>query len=449
MAYKALLTKVTTIRDHPNADKLKLAVVNGYQVIVGKDIHPDQLVVFFEAGGQLSEDFAKANNLYRDPTLNQDKTALPGMFDTNRRVRSIRLRGEMSDGYVVPLAYFDRLKKGLTGKLESMELGTTFDELDGLEICRKYQSPQQLRAVANANKSGRRVPRGELPMFPKHFDTSPFARESYRIKPEGMAYITEKLHGTSHRIGHVKDEVPLWETQKGIVRWFNKIFNKSVTTQVWRIVHGTRNVVIDSQDEYKTRNSFYGTDAFRDDATKHVAPKRGEVIYGEIIGYVNDTTPIMAVQSTEVIKKEKDLIQGLPEAIVYNYGCAPGTCKFYVYRIIQVNEDGHATELSWPQVKSRCGELGLDYVPEITRLSVTTEEELTNLNLAVEHFTNGLGDEVRFSSLAPHLKEGVVVRFESFEGGDPVVLKSKSRVFGLLEGYLRENDDYVDLEETS
>ena len=53
------------------------------------------------------------------------------------------------------------------------------------------------------------------------------------------------------------------------------------------------------------------------------------------------------------------------------------------------------------------------------------------------------------SSLDPNtLREGVVVRYETPDG-EIGWLKNKSFYFGVLEGYLKESDDYVDTEEAS
>lgn len=440
MAYQALVTEIHAVREHPNADKLNLATVVGYQVIVGKDIKQGEKVVFFEAGGQLSHEFVSENNLYRDTTLNKDPNASPGMLEKNRRVRAIRLRGEMSDGYVVPLRYFTKI--GISE--ESLTPGLLFTEIEGKEICKKYETQKQKTFQANNQPKKKK----EIKMFPQHFDTSPFHRESYQIKNKGNVYLTEKLHGTSHRLGHVQVEVPLWTTLKGFKKLVTKLFMKDQMTNVWEVVNGSRRVILDSTDAHKIRNSFYGTDEFRYKAVEGIIPKKGEILYGEIVGYVNADTPIMADQETKVIKKEKDLIEGLPEKIRFDYGCLPGQAKFYVYRITNVNEDGHETDLSWPQVKQRCSELGIDHVPEVGYSFADYSDSFTfeQFQKAVEFET----ETQRFSKLGNHIREGVVVRFEPLDGyTTPIVLKSKSRLFGLLEGYLRESDDFVDMEEVN
>jgi hypothetical protein len=47
--YKALVT-TAHVRPHPNADKLQLATVNGYQVILGLDVQDGDMGLFFEGG---------------------------------------------------------------------------------------------------------------------------------------------------------------------------------------------------------------------------------------------------------------------------------------------------------------------------------------------------------------------------------------------------------------
>lgn len=447
--YKAVLTRIHSVRPHANADRLNIATVLGYQVIVGKDLKEGDRVVFFEDGGQLSEEFASQNNLYRDATKNKDPNANPGMFEDSRRVKSIRLRGERSDGFVVPITHFDYIP-GLD--LNLYEDGITFDNIDGHEICKKYETPKQ--QAARLAGGAKKVKRGETPMFRKHPDTEPFKRESWRINEPGIIYITEKLHGTSHRIGHVKDEVPKSSLSKGIKKWFLNTFKKKETEEVWTYLNGSRRVIIDANDEVKTRNSFYGTDEFRYNVVKDLTLHKGEVLYGEIVGYAETETPIMAIQSVDVFKKDQNVLEYIganaDTKITYNYGCLPGECKFYVYRIAQVNEDGYEVELSWPQVKKRCKELGIEHVPEIG-FYVTDGTELSTADATdvIMKVTEGEGSHPRSALDNSHIAEGVVVRFEPFSGNPNVILKSKSSFFMNLEGHLRDLPDFIDMEDAS
>ena len=88
----------------------------------------------------------------------------------------------------------------------------------------------------------------------------------------------------------------------------------------------------------------------------------------------------------------------------------------------------------------RCRELGLKTVPPLHQFIAQGEDEVMNI-------VDGYMDN-RSSTLDDrHLMEGIVVRIENSEGTQ--FLKSKNDLFGILEGYLKEDENYVDVEETN
>jgi hypothetical protein len=209
----------------------------------------------------------------------------------------------------------------------------------------------------------------------------------------------------------------------------------------WAHVNGTRNVVLDTPDKV----GFHGSEKFRFDATASLEGRLrpGEVIYFELVGYTTDGNLIMGAQDTTALK-DKAITKAFGEKMEYTYGCLPGETKMFVYRIAQVFEDGSLIELPWPQVKKRCRELFIDYVPElITDSTWAMDEDVWQLQVTTETLTDGV------STLDPkHIREGVVLRIENPDGTVDFV-KNKSFVFGLLEGYIKEQEDYVDTEEIS
>ena len=91
----ASIETITNIRPHPNADKLSLATVLGWQVVVQKDLYNEgDKIVFITIDSivprcQWSEFLADKNN--------PDKPI---------RIKNIKLRGEYSSGLVIPLKEF-------------------------------------------------------------------------------------------------------------------------------------------------------------------------------------------------------------------------------------------------------------------------------------------------------------------------------------------------------
>jgi len=112
-----------------------------------------------------------------------------------------------------------------------------------------------------------------------------------------------------------------------------------------------------------------------------------------------------------------------------------------VYRITRVTDDGHVTELSWPQVKARCEQLGLKTVPDIDGPIVYTH------TFGLEGHISGLVEGS--STLDPrHIKEGVVLRIDTPDGRT-YFLKHKSFTFRLAEGMVKEDPNAVDMEEAA
>ena len=89
MSYNAIIAKIDNTKKHPTANRLLIGEVLGHQIIIGLDSKVGDIGVFFGDDGQLSEEYAKANDLIRyTDEKNGEKKG--GFFDKNRRVREIR-----------------------------------------------------------------------------------------------------------------------------------------------------------------------------------------------------------------------------------------------------------------------------------------------------------------------------------------------------------------------
>ena len=85
----ATIERITTVRHHPNADRLDLVFVLGYQCVTSRDsFSSEQLVIFIQPDSVLPTDQSWAQ-----PYL---KYARP-------RVRAIQIRNEWSEGLILPL----------------------------------------------------------------------------------------------------------------------------------------------------------------------------------------------------------------------------------------------------------------------------------------------------------------------------------------------------------
>lgn len=101
--YCAYITTIKEIRKHSNADRLQCCTIFGNNVIVDMNYSEGDRVVYFPTDGQLSEEFANDNNLVRRKDENGNNVG--GYLDPDKRnIKALNLRGEKSDGIVLPIA---------------------------------------------------------------------------------------------------------------------------------------------------------------------------------------------------------------------------------------------------------------------------------------------------------------------------------------------------------
>lgn len=432
MSYKAVVLRLKNVRPHPNADKVQLATCLGNQVVVGLDSKEDHIGVYFQSDGQLSHEFCHANNLYRKADLNKFPKDKCGMFDENRRVRAQKFRGEISDGFWIPLHNFGFIQ--VTGlDVEGFE----FDEWKGIPICNKYINPQTLK-IARENQGKKTRTAKKSIMFKEHFDTAHFGKHLHEYEFDQTLVITEKLHGTSGRIGHVLLERDLnWKDRLA------KLIGVKVQETEWKYMNGTRRVVLS-----ESKGTQFHDPTIRDKAMKLFEGnlRKGETAFFEIVGYESTGASIMpSVDTTKMGDKEFTKTYG--KSMSYSYGCEPTESAVYVYRMTLTDEDGHTIDYSWDDVVKRCNEIGVNHVPHIKTLTLnalagnhsTVEDARESLSSLVEAFGSGP------STLdTKHIKEGVCVRIEG--GINNRTTKFKSFEFKVLEGIVKDSG-VIDAEE--
>ena len=180
----ASVQKIENIRPHPNADKLELADVLGWQVVVGKGLYSNgDTVVYCEIDSVLP-----------------DEPEFEFMRPRNFRVKTIRLRGELGQGLCIPLnEYFNVASKHATpdenGNFDVTKVQVGDDITEKMKV-RKYALPEHDQNRANLHAANGLEP---FPGFLKKTDSMRI--QSYpRLLEEiqGMKlYVTEKEDGTS------------------------------------------------------------------------------------------------------------------------------------------------------------------------------------------------------------------------------------------------------------
>ena len=451
MAYCGYITKLKNVRKHSNADRLLIGECFGNTVVVGLDYKDGQLGVYFPTDGQLSEQFCKVNDLVRRKDENGNPAG--GYLDPDKRnIKAVKLRGEKSDGLFLPLTSLANFTT-----ISDLREGDTITILNGVEICKKY-IPRSNHRSGGSHGQVKRAKANFAPTFYEHVDTEQLAYNLHKFKTGDVVELTLKMHGTSGRTGYL----PLTKMKRN---WLDKILHRAGKEyKEYGYVTGTRRVVLDDKHD----GGYYDDNSFRHAMAAKFEGKlrKGEVVYYEIVGFVNASTPIMSSCNNSKIK-DKEFSKQYGAETVFSYGCNPDgeweetqysaapdvldfdktiapRCEVYVYRMTMVNEDGDVVEMSPDQMRLRCEQMGVNYVPVFERFIIPENpgEILTDKNGETGYGVCSAGEyvlrkvEQYFDGPDPigktHIREGVVARIVNRP--DIAVYKHKNFHFKVLSG---------------
>ncbi len=395
--YCAYITTIKELRKHSNADRLQCATIFGNNVIVDLNCYVGQKVIYFPVDGQLSEDFARENDLIRIKDENGNNVG--GYLDPDKRnIKALNMRGEQSDGLALPVEVLSKYTN-----IDKLKDGEQITILNGYEICRKY-IPKRNRVHHTQTTTGKtRKNRKDdenitYPFFVEHIDTAQLAFNEKAFKPGDTCYITLKMHGTSARTMNAV-EVTTKKRNKVLKRIFGL---KDKVSKRYKFISGTRRVALKDCGD----GGWYGSNAFREkyhNFFKERLPKGVEVFY-EIVGWVDDNKTIMGKCSNKLIK-DKEFSKQYGDETIFSYGCNVGQNECYVYRMTLTNEDGYTVEIPWEQVQIECEKMGVKCVPTFEKFIYTTWDDLMG---RVQRYYDG-ADPVGKS----HIREGVVVRIDN------------------------------------
>ena len=213
---------------------------------------------------------------------------------------------------------------------------------------------------------------------------------------------------------------------------------KPVPIKDWGAVSGSRRVTLDFDDTKSVSDGYYNDMEFRRKWHNLIAPKlhKGETVYFEIVGYVDENTLIMPQGNNHKVG-DAEFIRQYGETTEFTYGCEPGECDAYVYRITKTDEDGFMVEYPDWLMRLRCEQMGLKCVPKFEDFIYTTQEDLLE---RVNKYVDG-PDPIGKT----HVREGVVVRIQNRERFK--ALKTKNINFKILEGIISDSAKAPDMEE--
>ena len=439
--YSAYVTTLKELHKHSNADRLQCVSVFGNNVIVDLSYSEGQRVVYFPVDGQLSEEFATDNNLVKKyvPVSELDDAQIEGkqivqkdgvdcinvggyMDAEKRNITALKLRGEKSDGLVLPI---ETLSKYVD--VSTLKDGDMISVIDGHEICRKYIPKRQRRNSTDSGKSKLNLKEVKevisYPTFILHSDTEQLAYNQNAFKEGDICYITLKMHGTSARTANVIEV-----TKKKRPRIIKKLFHiGDKETARYAVVSGTRRTTLRTYD-----GGYYGSNKFRQkwhDFFKDKLPK-GVCVYYEIVGYTEGDQTIMGKCSNKLVK-DKEFTKTYGDTTVFSYGCDVGENDIYVYRMTMINEDGFVVEIPFEEMQILCEKMGAKCVPLFEKFIFTTWDDLMQ---RVEKYYDG-ADPIGKT----HIREGVVVRIANREKF--TAYKHKNFYFKVLSNIIKDNTD--------
>lgn len=456
--YNAYITRIKNLRKHPNADRLQLGECFGNTICVSLEYVDNQLGIYFPCDGQLSVEFAEANNLLRKKDDAGNNCG--GYMDPNKRnVTAIRLRGEKSDGLFLPLTCLESF-----GDVSTLKEGDVINTFNGHEICCKYIPRRNHRQghVSDGNRT-RKKKVDVAPLFAEHADTEQLAYNLGAFKPGDEIEITLKMHGTSQRTGYL----PVFKGYKRTFKdWLLRREGKPIYD--WGYVSGTRRTVLDNYD-----GGYYGSNEFREQHSKTFEGKlwKGETVYYEVVGFTHTGAPIMAEGNNE--KLGKDFVKQYGKTTVFSYGCDPVGESFkheyadcwdgvnvrefkpqsdiYVYRMTMTNEDGAVVEYTPDFMRYRCEQMGVKTVPVMWKGIIpahTGDAAAIRLGQDAGAWIKEKAEQY-YDGPDPigktHVREGVVVRI--LNRPKFCAYKHKGFEFRVLEGIIKDTAAAPDMEE--
>jgi RNA ligase (TIGR02306 family) len=277
-----LRVEVVTVKEiekHPNADRLELVHIEGWQCISvkGKIKERDE-VVYIPIDSILSE---KLEEFLFPP---ESKVKL-----VKHRVKTIKLRGAISQGLIVTQ---DEL---ITGGFLKKHYPPGHDLADQLGIT-KYEPPEQKTLQFQAGKHAPKKKKN--PNFHEYSDIQNFKWYPHLFCEGEKVAVLEKIHGTNFRAGYVPTHCNTF---------LKKIKKLLGLLPEYEFVYGSHRVQLQDKLLY---TGFYDNNVYLETVLKYDLPKKlkwGEVIYGEVYG------------------------DGIQKG--YSYGCEPGEHKLVVFDV--------------------------------------------------------------------------------------------------------------------
>jgi len=244
--------KIGNVDRHPNADRLDVAAVKGWNCIVGRnEFKTGDLCVYIPIDSILPEWLEMF-------LFSGTKVKLK-----RHRVRTIKLRGVVSQGLVVPVMKVFDVFNGKEGD----------DVADALQIT-KWEPP--VKGIPMDLNNSRKALVHKHPDFHKYTHMNHI--NNYPLMLIGSEVsITEKIHGTNFRCGWVPYVPRTFFAKLKKFFWPN--------SKQWEFVFGSHNVQLqDGSKKQFYEGNVYARIVNQLNLKTRLAGQTGRIFYGEIYG---------------------------------------------------------------------------------------------------------------------------------------------------------------------
>lgn len=356
--YQATIVKIENLERIEGADRVQLSTIFGNTVVVSIEAKIGDIGLYFPVEAALSEEFRFKNNLNTVPEMNEDQIT-KGYFGKHGRVKAQTFRGKKSCGFYIPLESVGYIRQDVSSLAD--KIGYEFQELDGHKICSKY-IPAGNTHVGTGDQRDKRIKKESKLInnqFRYHHDTAQLGKNMHKIEPDSMIALTWKLHGTSAVAANLLCKIKMTWKHKLLIKLARLLGGNALqldfNLEEYDYLYASRNVIKNEYFGY-SKQHYYKYDLWTEIGKDKFGGKlyNGESVYYEIVGYTKEGSAIQSMNGK-----------------AYDYGCDPQSLngkpqhRVFVYRITTTSPDGTFLEYSWEQVKERCAELGVEYVPQI------------------------------------------------------------------------------------
>lgn len=246
--FKVEVVEINFLLPHPNADRLEIAVIKGWNCVVGKgSFKKGDKGVYFPIDSILPEEVEEV--IFKGTEVKLHK----------HRVKTIRLRGAISQGLLVPQG---------TVLMGTYPLGS--DLTYTLGVTKHEPNPPKFQNQASPAKK-----KLIHPDFKKYTYWGNINNTPNLFGPDDEVIITEKIHGFNFRCGWLPYKpTGIWDKLKSLLRLNPK----------WQFVYGSHSVQISNKLLLTEGKNVYADIVNKYNLQDEMKAMPGLVIYGEIYG---------------------------------------------------------------------------------------------------------------------------------------------------------------------